>query len=309
MAFTAGSGSQDAVEIAIPLVFIQGRKCEPVVGGNAFQEIGELFTKWGREPLSRVGGLAFGVLDLNRHLLKIDSLKGDASFSKATPEVDEQLKGDSHPCPISFFGGEARTSRLNFFVRQLSLILRGGELNSMNRNHIAVAKLSSDRLVQEEAEKFQLHSGCIVTGRPSNGGFSPAEILLGVPVANVAGVGQAMFVQEYMNRAPEIHRAAASLKVGVVSRNIVGHPIGKGLTLAGWPRNGFFLALFGDLLQGSGRVLRAVVAELQVLGLPLSRIQVAIAKMVVGGARFLDQVRHESLVAHSGTRHKGFKSF
>jgi hypothetical protein len=290
--FSAGSSAEDSVEITIPLVLVQGGQRKSVVLGDRLQKVGKLFRKGGREPLARVSFLPFGIFDLNGHGLEVNAAKGDASLVEATSQVDEQLKSHCHPSSISFFFGKGSPRGLDVLVGKFALLFRGSNLNAVNRNHIPIAKLSSDGLVDEEGEKFKLHSGGIVAGISSNGGFPPSEVFLSMPVMDVAGVNKAVLVKKDMEGSPKVYASSAGFDVGVVTGDEVVHPTGKPLPFD-WNNQSFLLGFLRCELECFRRVLRAVRSQLSVLFLPLAAVEVSVAKVMVRGAFDFYQIGHE----------------
>ena len=225
----------------------QFRKRIVVVPGDRRKVVGQLVANWNREVFPRVGGLPFGIGELNNVALQINPRAMDPAFGEADPKVNQELKTGRHPrilfCKLLPDQNDLLLGDLSFGFGRL-------DLDAGKSDRVAVGVFSSNGLTHEKTPEFDFHAGRVVTGSVSGIVLSPLHELSGMLVFDLLGMVNPMLEHEDSQSTPKVMGAADRDLLGVVLVNIIFYPFDK-ILASGGPHDGFLGGFLGRLLDRS----------------------------------------------------------
>lgn len=231
-----------------------------VVPGDRRKVVGQLVANGNREVFPRVGGLPFGIGELNNVALQINPRAMDPAFGKADAKVNQELETGRHP-RILFC--KLRPDQNDLLLGDLPFGLGRLDLDPGKRDRVAVGVLPTDGLTYEKTPEFDFHAGRVVTGSVSGVVLAPLHKHRGMLVFDLLGMVNPMLEHEDSQSTPEVVGSADRDLLGVVLVNIIFYPFDKILSPGGTDDcllGGFlgrlfdrFLAVFGVINSVPGR--------------------------------------------------------
>ncbi len=208
----------------------QFRKRIVVIPSDRRKVGGQLVANRNREVFPRVGGLPFGIGELNNVALQINPRGMDAAFGKADPKVNQELEASRHPRILLL---KLLADQDDLLLGDLPLRFGSLDLDAGKRDGIAVGVLSSDGLTHEKTPEFDFHAGRVVTGSVSGVVLAPLHKLSGMLVFDLLGMVNPMLEHEDPQSTPEVVSAADRDLLSVVLVNIIFYPFDKILSPGG----------------------------------------------------------------------------
>ena len=227
---------------------------------------------------ARIGVLSLGIGHVENVALEVDLGEGHGGLAESAAGSHHDLEHMAHPCgPL----GKARAASGEQMGGEVGFRFDRSEADLGQGNDVAFDILSPHGLVEEEGKELGLHASGIL---PDPLRLAPLHELLGVLVADLARVGQALFGKEGGEVGPRNLGAAAGRGPIVVVGDVVGHPAGE---VAG------FFGIENQLLLLLGRLVRQAAGGLGVGGngmaqaggaiAPISGLRIAAAQYPIRG--------------------------
>jgi len=165
-----------------------------------------------------VGVLPLGVGHVKNVALEVDLGERHGGFAESASGVQHDLKNVPHPCGTL---GEARAASGEQMGGEVGFYFDRSEADLGQRNDVALDVFAAHGLVEQEGKELGLHAGGVLAN-PLR--LAPLHELLGVLVADLARVGQALFGKEGGEVGPRDLGAAAGRGPIVVVGDVVGNP-------------------------------------------------------------------------------------
>jgi len=217
----SGGFFQNDVEAAVVLAGQSRCGALGSTGAQGFQQGPQGGRQGHGVKFARIGVLPLGVGHVENVALEVDLGEGHGGFGEAAAQVEHDFKDISHPC------GAARKLVAGFLQEvgsEVGLGLDRSKADFGQRNDVALGVVAAHGLVKQEGKEFGLHARGIL---PDSLRLAPLHELIGVFVANLARVGQALYGEKAAKVGPRNLGAAAGARAGIVGGDVVRNPSGE----------------------------------------------------------------------------------
>ena len=227
---------------------------------------------------ARIGVLSLGIGHVENVALEVDLGERHGGFAESAAGSHHNLKDMAHPCGTL---GEARAACGEQMGGEVGFYFDRSKTDLGQGDDVALDVFAAHGLVEQEGKELGLHARGIL---PDPLRLAPAHELLGVLVAHLARVGQALCGKVGGEVGPRDLGTAAGRGPIVVVGDVVGHPAGE---VAG------VFGLEKQLLLLLGRLVRQAASGLGLGGdgmaqaggaiAPISGLRIAAAQYPIRG--------------------------
>jgi len=217
----SGGLFQNDVEAAVVLAGQSWCGALGSAGAQGFQKRAQGGWQGHGVKFARIGVLPLGVTHVKNVALEVDLGEGHGCLGKTASGSHHDLEHMAHPCGTL---GKARAASGEQMGGEVGFYFDRSEADLGQGNDVAFDILSAHGLVEQEGKELGLHARGIL---PDPLRLAPLHELLGVLVANLARVGQALFGKESGEVGPRNLGTAAGRGPIVVVGEVVRHPAGE----------------------------------------------------------------------------------
>jgi hypothetical protein len=302
----AGFDSSALKQVIDTAILLGGRHA-----GNLSPGFRESLQLWAQRRMNRnckilswIVLATFGIAQPNSSGCQVDVFHWDRALGKPASGVERNFKADPHPF---WFPRQFRPNRSNLSICKLGFDLLSGATNAESSNRIGFCKLTSDRFINQLRKEFDFQQGGIVADRATMnlGSDAPADIRAAVGVLNLAGINDAVLVQESANSLPRHAVTPPGIAfAGPMGCEIAGNPREECRRIA-WPAYSLFVnrSFVSEPLSFSG-INRTVCAQASGFLNPRAGIKIAFPKVPERGSFVPANGRHRARVSQSLTNEK-----